>query len=29
VLFHLLPLGLVVVATVLVRRRVSTSSYAP
>jgi hypothetical protein len=28
-LFHLLPLGLVVVATVLVRRRVSTSSYAP
>ncbi|MBL8918833.1 MAG: hypothetical protein JNJ54_08250 [Myxococcaceae bacterium] len=28
-LLHLLPLGLVVAATVLVRRRLSTSSYAP
>jgi hypothetical protein len=27
--FHLLPLGLVVAATVLVRRRVPTTSYAP
>jgi hypothetical protein len=29
VIFHLAPLGLVVLATVLVRRRLSTSSYAP
>jgi len=29
VLFHLVPLGLVVVATMLARRRLGTSSYAP